>query len=159
MVNQLQPTKTAKKPVRFDLEPKLSSASSEIKGKQAKERPATVKSLPVPSESGSFRSNIIPRPPESPPTLGTRKHRGPSRRSNLPIPPPPEVEPTPPTKVVKSVRGNLYTVEDKKYFAKYISWALQVDPSLTKTKLVAKLAENVRESFVKLDSGFNPILA
>jgi hypothetical protein len=44
---------------------------------------------------------------------------------------------------VKSPQGNLYTVEDKKYFSKYISWALQDDPLLTKAELIEKLAENV----------------
>ncbi|KAH9984645.1 hypothetical protein BJV74DRAFT_848008 [Russula compacta] len=123
MLNQLQPIKIAKEPTRSDSESKVFSASSEIKGKRPKE----------PSANGS------------PPTVGMRRHRGPSRHSNLPIPPPPEVEPTPPTKIVKTPRGrgNNYTVEDKKYFAKYISWALQVDPSLTKGELIAKLAENV----------------
>jgi hypothetical protein len=46
---------------------------------------------------------------------------------------------------VKSPQGNLYTVEDKKYFSKYISWALQDDPLLTKAELIEKLAENVRK--------------
>jgi hypothetical protein len=49
-----------------------------------------------------------------------------------------------PTKVVKGVRGNRYTAEDKKYFAKYVSWALQDDPSLTKGEIIARLAERVR---------------
>jgi len=94
-------------------------------------------------EPGSSRDDVIPHIYESPLTPGARRHRGPSRRSDLPLPPPPEVEPIAPTKVVRSARGNLYTVEDKKYFAKYISWALQVNPSLTKSELIAKLAENV----------------
>jgi hypothetical protein len=76
---------------------------------------------------------------------GRHKDRVSSLHSDLPIPPPPEVEPIPPTKVVKSPQGNIYTVEDKKYFAKYISWALQSDPLLTKAELVEKLAENVRK--------------
>ena len=148
MVNQLQPTKTAKKPVRFDLEPK---------GKEPEERLANATSLSVPLDSGSSRSNI-PLAPGSLPTTGTRRHRGSSRHSDLPIPPPPEVEPIPPTKVVKSARGrgNLYTVEDKKYFAKYISWALHVDPLLTKSNLIAKLAENVRKLIVNIELRFEP---
>jgi hypothetical protein len=78
---------------------------------------------------------------------GRRKGHGSSRHSDLPIPPPPEVEPTPPTKVVKVVKGhgNLYTVEDKKYFSKYIAWALDVNPLLTKSELIERLAENVRK--------------
>jgi hypothetical protein len=153
MVDQLQPIKTAKKPVRFDLEPKSSSSSSEIKGKQPKERPENVRSLSVPLEPGPSRSNVIPRTHGSPLTPGARRHRGSPRRSNLPLPPPPQVEPIPPTKVVKHVRGNLYTVEDRKYFAKYISWVSQRDPFLTKSQIIAKLAENVCESFVRLESG------
>jgi hypothetical protein len=157
MVTQLQPIKTAKKPVRFDLEPK--SSSSEIKGKRPKEQHENVRSLSVPSEPGSSRDNVIPHIHGNPLAPGARRHRGPSRRSDLPLPPPPEAEPIPPTKVVRSPRGNLYTVEDKKYFAKYISWALKRDPFLTKGKIVAKLAENVRESFVNLESGFDWSLA
>ena len=153
MVNQLQPTKTAKKPVRFDLEPKPTTASSETKGKEPKERPANARSLPVPLESESSRSNNPPAP-GGPMIPATRRHRGSPRHSDLPTPPPPEVEPKAPTKVVKSPRGNLYTVEDKKYFAKYISWALHVDPFLTKSNLIAKLAENVRELLVNVESGF-----
>jgi len=45
---------------------------------------------------------------------------------------------------VKGVRGNLYTTEDKKYFAKYIPWAVQNDPSLTRGEIIARLAEKVR---------------
>jgi len=159
MVNQLQPIKTAKKPVRFDLEPSSSSSSSEIKGKQPKERSENVRSLSVPLEPGPSRSNIIPRTHGSSLTLGGRRHRGSPRRSNLPLPPPPQVEPIPPTKVVKCVRGNLYTVEDKKYFAKYISWASQHDPFLTKSQIIAKLAENVGGPFVELESGSDLSLA
>jgi hypothetical protein len=98
----------------------------------------------VHTEAGSSRSNIIARA-RGGPTHGRHKDRGSSRLSDLPIPPPPEVEPIPPTKVVKSPQGNLYTVEDKKYFSKYISWALQGDPLLTKSELMEKLAENVRK--------------
>lgn len=125
MVNQLQPIKTAKKPVRFDLGPKA-LAPSETKPKQSKRgRPANVGSSSVHTKSS--------------PDPWRRK-----RHSDLPIPPPPKVEPTPPTDIAKSLKGNL-TVEEKKYFSKYISWALQVDPSLAKSELVEKLAENVRE--------------
>ena len=91
-------------------------------------------SLSVHTEPGSSRRSII-----------RDKDRGSSRHSDLPIPPPPEVEPIPPTKIVKSPQGNIYTVEDKKYFAKYISWALQKDPLLTKSELIEKLTENVRK--------------
>ena len=93
-------------------------------------------------ESGSSRNNIFSRA-RGGSAPGGHKDRLSSRHSDLPIPPPPEVEPIPPTKVVKSPQGNLYTVEDKKYFAKYISWALQGDPLLTKSELIEKLAENV----------------
>ena len=79
---------------------------------------------------------------------GRHKNHGSSRHSDLPIPPPPKVEPIPPTKVVKTHQGNIYTVEDKKYFSKYISWALQRDPLLTKSELVEKLAEKVRKSIM-----------
>jgi len=71
------------------------------------------------------------------------RHRSTSRHPDSSIPRPPQIEPTPPTKVVKSARGNLYTAEDKEYFEKYISWALQADPLLTKNEIIAKLAENV----------------
>ena len=157
MVNQLQPSKTAKKPVRFDLEQKSATVSSQTKGKEPEERPANATSLSMPLDSGSSRSNI-PLTPGSPLTPGAHRRRGSSRHSDLPMPPPPEVEPIPPTKIVKSVRGrgNLYTIEDKKYFAKYISWALHVDPFLTKSNLIAKLAENVRELLVNVESGFEP---
>jgi hypothetical protein len=55
----------------------------------------------------------------------------------------------PPKRVVKDSRGNRYTAEDKKYFAKYISWALQGDPSLTKGDLIVRLAEKVRRLFTE----------
>jgi hypothetical protein len=71
--------------------------------------------------------------------VGTIAHLG-SRTHPLP----PEDEPLAPTKVVKGIRGNRYTAEDKKYFAKYVSWALQDDPSLTKGEIIARLAERVR---------------
>lgn len=153
MLNQLQPTKTAKKPVRFDLETKSATTSPETKGKEPKARPVNA-NLSVPSESESSRDNIPPAP-GSLSTPGIRRYRG---SSDLPTPPPPEVEPIPPTKVVKTVRGNLYTVEDKKYFAKYISWALHVDPFLTKGNLIAKIAENVRDFLVNVESGFEPCI-
>ena len=60
-----------------------------------------------------------------------------------------------PTKVVKGVRGNRYTAEDKKYFAKYVSWALQDDPSLTKGEIIARLAERVcglQKSVIGIDT-------
>jgi hypothetical protein len=126
MVNHLRPIKTAKKPVRFDLGPKVLTTPSEIRPKQSKRgRPASMESPSVHTESS--------------PNPWRRK-----RHSDLPIPPPPKVEPTPPREVAKSTKGNL-TVEEKKYFSKYISWALQVDPLLTKSELIEKLAENVRE--------------
>jgi len=50
---------------------------------------------------------------------------------------------------VKGRQGNAYTIEDKKYFSKYISWALQGDPLLTKRELIEKLAKNVRELIMK----------
>jgi len=137
MVDQLQPTKTAKKPVRFDLVSKVLSASSKIEGKP-KER-STNERRP----SDLFEPGSSSQKNTSPPTPRVCEHHGLFRHSDLPIPPPPKVEPIPPTKVVKYFRGNLYTVEDKKYFAKYISWALQVNPLLTKSELIAKLAEKV----------------
>ncbi|KAI9461000.1 hypothetical protein BJY52DRAFT_1261678 [Lactarius psammicola] len=144
MVNQLQPAKTTKKPVRFDLETKTSSASSEIKGKQPKkERLSHAGDPSASSDLGSSRTHPVPLGSESPLPPRVRRHHSSSWHSDLPIPPPPGDEPIPPTKVVKGVRGNRYTAEDKKYFAKYISWALQNDPSLTRGELIAKLAEKV----------------
>jgi len=137
MVDQLQPIKTAKKPVRFDLVSKALSVPSKFEGK-AKERSADERHLSYPLEPGSSSQKNT-----SPLTPRIREHRGLFRHSDWPIPPPPESEPIPPTKVVKSFRGNLYTVEDKKYFAKYISWALRDNPLLGKGELIAKLAENV----------------
>lgn len=103
-----------------------------------------MRSPSVHAEPGPSRSNVIPRPRWTPTPEGYRD-RVSSQHSDLPIPPPPEVEPIPPTTVVKSRQGNIYTVEDKKYFAKYISWALQGDPLLTKSKLIENLAKNVRK--------------
>ncbi|KAI0257672.1 hypothetical protein BJV78DRAFT_1090033, partial [Lactifluus subvellereus] len=144
MVDRLQPTKTAKKPVRFDLQPRASSTSPEIGEKQAtKGRLANASYPPTPAESGPSRGILVPRASDGPPTPRMRGHRSSSRHSDLPIPPPPGAEPIPPTKVVKGARGNRYTLEDKKYFAKYLSWALQFDPSLTKSDLIARLAEKV----------------
>ncbi|KAI9513044.1 hypothetical protein F5148DRAFT_1158298 [Russula earlei] len=137
MVNQLQPIKTAKKPVRFDPEPGSLSAFSKIEGKQPNARSANERNISAPLESRSSRKKIVP------PTPGMRGQRGLSRHSDRPLPPPPEVEPVPPTTIVKTVRGNQYTIEDKKYFAKYISWALHTNSSLTKSELIVKLAENV----------------
>lgn len=114
-----------------------------------------MKSSLLHTEAGSPRRKSIPRARESPPTPERRKDRGSSRHSDLPIPPPPKVEPTPPTKVVTAPKGNRYTIEDKKYFSKYISWALQNDPSLTKGELVEKLAENVRKLILKPELGFS----
>ncbi|KAF8507208.1 hypothetical protein F5888DRAFT_1602957 [Russula emetica] len=143
LVNQVQPNKTAKKPARFDLGPKASTPPLGIKPKPPKRRRFTnIENPSVHTEPGSSRSNIFPRARGSP-MPGRHKDRGSSRHSDLPIPPPPEVEPIPPTKVVKSPQGNLYTVEDKKYFSKYISWALQDNPFLTKSVLIERLAENV----------------
>lgn len=159
MVNQLQPMKTAKKPVRFDLGPKALSTPSEIKLKQPKQgRFANIGSLSVHRKFGPSRTNIIPRARGGPPISARRKHRNVSRHSDLPIPAPPEVEPTPPTEVVKSSMGNLYTVEEKKYFSKYISWALHLDPLLTKSELVRKLAEKVRKPIMEPEFGVQPVL-
>ncbi|KAH9009559.1 hypothetical protein EDB83DRAFT_2453145 [Lactarius deliciosus] len=146
MVSQLQPAKTTKKPVRFDLETKASSASSEIKGKQPmKERlsHAGDHSASAPSGIGPSRTHPIPLGSESPLPPRVRRHHSSSWDPDLSIPTPSEDEPLPPTKVVKVVRGNLYTAEDKKYFVKYISWAIQNDPSLTKGEIIARLAEKV----------------
>lgn len=143
LVNQVQPNKTAKKPARFDLGPKTLSTPLGIKPEPPKWRRFTNMGSPsVHTEPGSSRTHSIPRA-RGGPTHARPKDRDSYRHSDLPIPPPPEVEPIPPTKVVKSRQGNLYTVEDKKYFSKYISWALQGDPLLTKSELIEKLAENV----------------
>jgi hypothetical protein len=148
MVDRLQPTKTAKKPVRFDLESKVSPASPEIGGKQSRTGRLENASHPHNSaESGPSGGVLVPHASDGAPTPRIRGHRISSRHLNLPIPPPPGAEPTPPKKVVKDSRGNRYTAEDKKYFAKYISWALQAEPSLTKTDLIARLAERVRRLF------------
>jgi hypothetical protein len=145
MLNQLQPIKTAKKPVRFDLDSKAEPTSPRTKIKELRERSADARGLSFPLESRSSRSNIIPHARgRSVPTTGVHRHYSSPRRSDSSIPRPPQVEPTPPTKVIKSARGNLYTAEDKEYFEKYISWALQADPLLTKNEIIAKLAENVR---------------
>jgi hypothetical protein len=145
LVNQVQPNKTAKKPARFDLGPKALSTPLEIKPKPPKQRRVTdMGRSSIHTGPGSSRGNVIPRAHGSP-TPERHKDRGSSRHSDLPIPPPPEVEPTPPTNVVKGPNGNLYTVEDKKYFSKYISWALQGNPLLTKSELIERLAENVRK--------------
>ena len=141
----MQPAKTTKKPVRFDLETKALSAPPEIKNKQPKkERIIHAGDTSPASDLGPSRTHPIPLGSESPLPPRVRRHHSSSRLSDLPIPPPPEDEPEAPTKVVKGVRGNRYTAEDKKYFAKYISWALQDDPSLTKWEIIARLAEKVR---------------
>lgn len=141
----MQPVKTTKKPVRFDLETKASSASSEIKNKQPKkERLTQAGDCSPSSDHGPSRTHPIPLGSESPLPPRVRRHHSSSWPSDLAIPPPPEDEPLAPTKVVKGIRGNRYTAEDKKYFAKYVSWALQDDPSLTRTEIVARLAEKVR---------------
>jgi hypothetical protein len=156
MVNQLQPIKTAKKPVRFDLGPKALSTPSEIKLKEPKR--GRFASLSVHRKFGSPRTHIIPRARGGPTIPARHKHRSPSRHSDLPIPAPPEVEPTPPTEVVKSTMGNLFTIEEKKYFSKYISWALHLDPMLTKSQLTKKLAEKVRKPIMKPGFGVQPVL-
>ena len=144
MVNQMQPVKTTKKPVRFDLEAKASPPSPEIKNKLPKKERLTHEGPSAPSEHVPTRTHPIPPGSESPLPPRVRRHHSSSWLSDLPIPPPPEDEPLPPTKVVKGFRGNRYTAEDKKYFAKYVSWALENDPSLTKSEIVARLAEKVR---------------
>ncbi len=145
MVNQLQPAKTTKKPVRFDLKSRALSTSPEVKAQQPKkERLPHAGDSPTVSNPGSSRNHPIPPGSESPLPPKVRRHHSSSWFSELPIPAPPEDEPVPPTKVVKGVRGNRYTAEDKKYFAKYVPWALQNDPFLTRGELVARLAENVR---------------
>lgn len=141
----MQPVKTTKKPVRFDLETKASSASSEIKNKQPKkERLAQAGDSSPSSDHGPSRTHPIPLGSESPLPPRVRRHHSSSWLSDLAIPPPPEVEPLAPTKVVKGFRGNRYTAEDKKYFSRYVSWALQDDPSLTKGEIIARITERVR---------------
>ena len=54
--------------------------------------------------------------------------------------------------------GNLFTVEEKKYFSKYISWALHLDPMLTKSQLTKKLAEKVRKPIMKPEFEVQPVL-
>ncbi|KAI0307696.1 hypothetical protein B0F90DRAFT_1676321 [Multifurca ochricompacta] len=110
MVIHLQPIRTAKKPVRFDLEPRAPFTSPELKGKQPKERLANASNLCVPSDPASSRRDFMTHPSGSHPIPNMR---------------------------------NRYTIEDKKYFSKYISWALQADPLLTKSDLIARLAEKV----------------
>jgi hypothetical protein len=137
----MQPVKTTKKPVRFDLETKASSASSEIKNKQPKKERLTHAREPSPS-SDHGPSRTHPLGSESPLPPRVRRHHSSSWLSDPASPP--EDEPLAPTKVVKGIRGNRYTAEDKKYFVKYVSWALQDDPSLTKSEIIARLAERVR---------------
>lgn len=159
MVDRLQPTKTAKKPVRFDLQPRALSVSPEIGEKQAKKgRSADASYPPTPAESGSSRGVLVPRASD-PPTPRMQGYRSSSRHSAFLIPPPPEAEPIPPTKVVKGTRGNRYTIEDKKYFAKYISWALHLEPSLTKNDLLARLAERVSKLFPGFTIAFDSNLS
>ncbi|KAH9982354.1 hypothetical protein BGW80DRAFT_1262927 [Lactifluus volemus] len=144
MVDRLQPSKIAKKPVLIGFTPKASSTSSEIGGKQPRMgQLENASHPPLPAESGSSQGTLVPRTSDGAPTPRKRGYRSPSRHLDLPIPPPPGAEPMPPKKVVKGPRGNRYTTEDKKYFAKYISWALQVDPTLTKNDLITRLAEKV----------------
>lgn len=129
--------------------PKALSAPLGIKHKSPKRRRfTTLGSLSVHTKPGSSRTNITPRARGSL-TPGRRKDRSSHRHSDLPIPPPPKVEPIPPTKIVRGRQGNAYTIEDKKYFSKYISWALQGNPLLTKRELIEKLAENVRKPVMK----------
>lgn len=140
----MQPAKTTKKPVRFDLEAKASPPSPEIKDRQPKKERITHGGPSASSELGPTPTHTIPPGSESPLPPRVRRHHSSSWLSDLSIPPPPEDEPAPPTKVVKGVRGNRYTAEDKKYFAKYVSWALKNDPSLLKSEIIAALAEKVR---------------
>ncbi|KAI0271406.1 hypothetical protein BC834DRAFT_440785 [Gloeopeniophorella convolvens] len=140
MVDQLQSQpKTAKKPVRFDV-PGPSSTPETVKTKN--ERPASTSQPSTRFDPGPSE-NRVASTSRSPRTARTSKNRASSRRVDLPLPPPPEKEPTPPTKVVKSPRGHLFTVDDKKYFAKFISWQLHIDPSLTKSELIEMLGEKV----------------
>jgi hypothetical protein len=102
----MQPVKTTKKPVRFDLETKASSASSEIKNKQPKKERLTQAREPSPSsDHGPSRTYPIPPGSESPLPPRVRRHHSSSWLSDPAIPSPPEDEPLAPTKVVKGIRA------------------------------------------------------
>jgi hypothetical protein len=146
MVNQMQPVKTTKKPVRFDLEAKASPPSPEIKNKMPKKEQLTHGGPSAPSEHGPTRTHPIPPGNESPLPPRVRRHHSSSWLSDLPIPPPPEDEPLPPTKVVKGFRGNRYTAEDKKYFSKYVSWALEMILLSRRVKLLPNLQKRYVDS-------------
>lgn len=59
------------------------------------------------------------------------------------VPDPPSRSPTPPTKIHVGTHGNRYTLEDRDYFIKFITWTLKQDPSLTKRQLCDLLAAKV----------------
>ncbi|KAF4573074.1 hypothetical protein EYR36_007584 [Pleurotus pulmonarius] len=63
--------------------------------------------------------------------------------TDIRIPEPPSREPTPPTNVIQTSRGNKYTPEDREYFIQFISWRLKEEPELSKMQLCEELAEKV----------------
>ncbi|KAF7985330.1 hypothetical protein HWV62_6527 [Athelia sp. TMB] len=54
-------------------------------------------------------------------------------------PEPPSQEPSPPTQIVATMRGNAFTPADTQFMIKYISWELSRDCNLNKTKLCGML--------------------
>lgn len=59
------------------------------------------------------------------------------------LPAAPTRSPSPPTLVIAGPRGNRFTDQDKDYFLRYILWALQCDPSLTRQELCNNLEVKV----------------
>ncbi|KAI0319863.1 hypothetical protein OF83DRAFT_1169850 [Amylostereum chailletii] len=110
-------------------------------------------------ESVAYRSTVVPKYPTSPPARRRDDHVAPGspRRSHQGAPPPffrltlkplstfptPTRPPVPPTKVVKTSLGNVYTPEDKAFFIKFILWEASRDPNITKTAVLSKLRKLV----------------
>jgi hypothetical protein len=57
------------------------------------------------------------------------------------IPIPPSREPTPPSEIVPTARGNLYTDADKEYFVKYVSWITSRAPDTPKQEILKQVAQ------------------
>jgi len=96
------------------------------------ERPSP---LPVPSRRSTINSLTAPTP-----VFTTRL---PAPNADLQVPEPPSRSPSPPTIVVPHSRGNKFTLQDREYFLKFISWRLKGDPTLTRQDLCAALAQRV----------------